>query len=140
MSRLNLVTRSPNDPNGACAPAALLREMASPGALRQFEEASSPEANTDGLGNCHEAALALMTDLIAAGKDSGWHWARGRPLRGKRPATMLHSWLECDRWAFDVAAGKILALDVWDHRRLRKARNVRLRNARKTQGWVERQL
>jgi hypothetical protein len=137
MSPLIFVTQYPHDPNRACAPAALLREMASAGALRHFEEASSPEANTDGLGNCHEAALALMTDLIVAGKDSGWHWATGRTLHGIGPAPMSHSWLECDGWAFDVAAGKILALDVWDHRRSRKARNVRLRNARETQGWVE---
>ena len=25
-------------------------------------------------GNCHDVALALMTDLVVAGQAAGWHW------------------------------------------------------------------
>src|SRR5215469_1638252 len=63
-----------------CSRAAILRELFDTGALKCFTEVSAPESNTDGLGNCHEAAMALMTDLIVAGKASGWVWADGRTL------------------------------------------------------------
>jgi hypothetical protein len=80
----------------------------------------------------------LMVDLMTAGVDKGWVWATGRTLRGPGPATMQHSWLEFDGWAFDVAGGRIICVNAYEYRRGRKAASVKLRDAEDLRRWLRR--
>jgi hypothetical protein len=62
----------------------------------------------DGLGDCHDIAMALMTDLSLAGAAEGWAYVLGG-LRTKN-GVIEHSWLEFDGWAVDAANGKCLVV------------------------------
>jgi hypothetical protein len=86
-------------------------------------------------GNCHDVALALMTDLVVAGQAAGWHWVRARV---RNPSgVFFHSWLEYDGWAVDAAIGKCLVADAQWYRRAFQARDVELRDADATRDWLE---
>jgi hypothetical protein len=55
-----------------CRPAVLLHGLFDGGGLPRFCAAVRPELTSGGLGNCHQASAALLTDLCVAGEDKGW--------------------------------------------------------------------
>jgi hypothetical protein len=116
----------------------LLQELFNAGRLPLFVEASSPKENTDGLGNCHEATLALMADLIVDGYAEGWHRATGQTHGYGGIGVMRDSWLEIDGRALDCANSKLVFADRWWRRRIQSARNIRLRDAQVIQQWIRR--
>ncbi|KYF87805.1 hypothetical protein BE20_24990 [Sorangium cellulosum] len=89
----------------------------------------------DGLGDCHEVSLALMVDLIAAGCSDGWQWVTGTHRMHRPP--LLHSWLEFDGWAVDVANGKVLVMEAAMYRSMTKAHGLTRRNAQQTRDHLE---
>jgi hypothetical protein len=109
----------------------LLQELFNAGRLPLFVEASSPEENTDALGNCHEATLALIADLIIAGCAEGWHRASGQTQGYGGIGIMRHSWLEIeiDGRALDCANSKLVFADRGWRRRIQSVGNTPLRAA-----------
>ena len=55
-------------------------------------------------GNCHNIALAFMTDLIIGRRAQGWSWVKGgNPKRiSKQGRAWEHSWLEYNGFAVDA--------------------------------------
>jgi hypothetical protein len=64
----------------------------------------------DGLGDTHEIAIALMTDLHMAGAAGPWTYVYGRLATYN--GVMEHSWLEFDGWAVDASNGQCLIIPV----------------------------
>lgn len=116
----------------------VLAPMLSNGELRHFTEAFG-KPSRDGLGDCHEVALALMTDLVVAGRAAGWKWCEG--LVTSDPYE--HSWLEFDGWAIDASNGRakggrvLIAPRAW-YRSHQLAQRVTERDAKQTQRELER--
>jgi hypothetical protein len=105
--------------------------------VRNLMRVSSPAENTDGLGNCHESAPGLMTDLILARATDRWHWVTGTAV-----PLGEHSWLERDGWAIDcadVAVKGLVFMERNAYRRHYQARDVVVRDAKATRRWVMRE-
>jgi hypothetical protein len=118
----------------ACAAIPVITLLHEEGHLPHFSEvfgAPSP----DGLGDCHETSVALMADLIAAGRSNGWQWVEGTHRMHRPP--ILHSWLEFDGWAIDVANGKILVMEAAMYRSMTKAHGLTRRNAQQMQAHLQ---
>jgi hypothetical protein len=131
------VTDNPRQAGRRCRPAQELKALLNAGALPEFVDISTPENNTDGLGNCHEAAMALMTDLIDAKQAARWKLVEGQVLNRQIGEMMSHSWLECDGWALDCANGHLLFVDRAAYRAMWQAREIVVRDAAATR-WVRR--
>jgi hypothetical protein len=122
-----------------CRPALQIRHLYDAGKLRNFVEESLAE-NTDGMGNCHEASLALMTDLVIAREAARWKWATGYVLNHHDgDGIMKHSWLECDGWALDCANGHMVFVRKSEYRQWYKASDVKTRDASTTKRWLFRE-
>jgi hypothetical protein len=119
----------PAPPAPHCAPADLLTALSNAGRLVMLSEALAAERWTAELGNCHEAAICLMTDLIVAERAAGWHWAIGKQKLLRQPGWRLHSWLEIDDWALDLFPELLMFFDRRSYRRMHRARSVTLRDA-----------
>lgn len=103
--RVMLIAFPPRAVDPVCRPAEELRRLLDAGALRHFVEECAEQADAnDGLGNCHDATLALMADLIMAKAADYWRWCQGTvvPLGA-------HSWLERDGWPLTARTGKFSA-------------------------------
>jgi hypothetical protein len=118
----------PAQPARHCAPAELLKTLYSAGRLVMLSEAMAVEKWTAELGNCHEAATALMADLIGAGRAHGWYWAIGRQKLLREPGWRKHSWLEVADWALDLFPDLLMFADREWYRRLHRARSIKLRD------------
>jgi hypothetical protein len=67
--------------------------------------------------NCHAISAALLGDLDAAGRSTGWVWCRAVCLR-----VGVHSWLECSGTAFDASNVRpVLGVLRWARPRARRA-------------------
>lgn len=118
------------DENGPDKPSpaeAVFERLARDGRLRLFMKAFFLWPSKDGLGNAHEVAEALMTDLILAGQSDGWHWVMADVKRAK--GTDSHSWLEYKGWALDAACGQVLIWKAWYYRAIRQPRKFSIRDA-----------
>lgn len=109
----------PKFPGRPCTPARTFKAALSANELDNFlrEFALGNEEE----GNCHHAALALLTDLRLTGRSKGWRFVGGY-IRGEAEP-IAHSWLECDGWALDVAYGAALFARA-DHYRETKGAEV----------------
>jgi len=98
-------------------------------------------------GNCHNIAMAFMTDLILAKRAQGWSWVQGesttrKPLGGK---PWLHSWIECNGFVVDVTLKHIEQPDTptviigeaeFYYKTKEITRILRRRNAKQTRKWM----
>jgi hypothetical protein len=90
-----------------CTAAEAIGAVRDAGQLPRFEKTFG-RVSLDGLGDCHEIAMALMVDLVMARAAEGWSYVLGT-IRG--PAGHIeHSWLEYDGWAVDAANAKCLVV------------------------------
>jgi len=72
------VCPDPANRNQRCKPAEILMQLLNSNQLPSFVSALLKERRTIELGgDCHTIALALMTDLITAGRAQGWNWLQG---------------------------------------------------------------
>lgn len=132
-----MVMRDDNEPSGPCTPCETLERLAAVGGLPHFLKAFGAPSH-EGLGDCHEVTLALMTDLVVAHRSDGWSLVQGTVDFGTDKGAD-HSWLEYDGWALDVANGKILAIPTARFYTMIAARNVTARNARQVRELVSRE-
>jgi hypothetical protein len=132
------VTVDPAQSARPCPSAKLLATLYAAGRLVMLSRAMAAEKWTSELGNCHEAAIGLMVDLIGAGRADGWRWAIGRQKLLRRQGWRLHSWLEVDDWTLDCLSPELLMFaDREWYRRLHRARSIKLRDAAALrQYWV----
>lgn len=91
----------------------------------------------DGLGDCHEVAIALMLDLADLHRADGWVWAMGT-CTSQKEADFTHSWLQCDGWMLDASNGHALVAPMGDYRGWMHARNVVTRTAQQVLEWLKR--
>jgi hypothetical protein len=98
-------------------------------------------------GNCHNIALAFMTDLILAKRAQGWSWVQGESTTRKpRGGTSWeHSWIECNGFVVDATQKHIEKPDtpaviIGEAEFYYKAREIttilRRRNAKQTRKWM----
>jgi hypothetical protein len=82
-----------------CSAGEAIGSLLSAGQLPHFEQVFGAPSR-DGLGDCHEVAMALMVDLVTAGAAEGWMYVLGRI---RRTCEVEHSWLEYDGWVVDAS-------------------------------------
>ena len=114
--------------------ATLLGHLLNSGRLNAFERAFADYGPDHAAGNCHDVALGLMADVMAAGCSDGWTWVTGIDHGGND-----HSWIEYDGWAVDGSCGKLLVSDASWYRQTLRIRQAVERDAAATWHWTEAQ-
>ena len=100
----------PKRPRRDCKLMSVIGQLACEGELQRFTEVYGAPS-FDGLGDCFQAAEALMLDLGSADRATGWEVVRGFGYFGG-PVPFPHYWIEHDGWALDAANGKFLVIDA----------------------------
>jgi hypothetical protein len=114
----------------SCRPADQIKRLLAQGKLRLYEEESQRQREADdNLSNCHDAALALMSDLIIAKEAEGWYWVTATVIGDPNNS---HSWLECHNWAVDVADARLIFCLRPQYYAFKSPQNMRRRNAQFT--------
>lgn len=101
-------------------------------------------------GNCHNVALAFVTDLIIAKRAQGWFWVNGgnASIKNDLGGSWKHSWLEYDDFAVDATIKQTanpnqLTVTVGEVSLYYKARRIvkifERRNAAQTRRWIFKQ-
>jgi hypothetical protein len=135
-NEVNFLVSPKRNGDQRCIPAHQLASMLDAGQLPRFAAVWAKPSH-DGLGDCHEVASALMTDLIVAGRSAGWCWCTGvSPAHGESG----HSWLECEGWAVDTSngaerGGTVLCSDVGWYRGHQQFTDVTVRDGQATRDW-----
>lgn len=105
-------------PGRPCPPSRVLVSLVDDGKAPNFLE-MLPQGSR-GMGVCHEASMALLTDLHRAGKSKGWRLVSGYAGR----EGVAHTWLECDGWAVETAYGFVAISRADRFRELKGGINV----------------
>ena len=105
MSIQFIVTPDPDNIDRPCKPVKIINELINSNRFKIALEAifeETPEGEVE--GNCHNVAVSIMADLIAADRSKGWFWVKGRK-KGGMPcgSDLVHSWLENDGWVIDAS-------------------------------------
>jgi hypothetical protein len=92
-------------------------------------------------GNCHNIAIAFMTDLIIARQAQGWSWVQGgNPNRmNEEGKAWEHSWLEYNNFVVDATIKQttIAIEEVGSYYKRRDIKKIRKRrNAAQTRKWI----
>ena len=113
----------PERPGQPCPLADLIVGAAASGGLPLFLEALAEGADGLGLGNCHGAAMALLTDLKVARRSDGVRLVNGTVNGDGGPIS--HSWIEHAGWAAEVGYGRLLLVPAAFYRE-QKGADVRV--------------
>ena len=91
-----IIAPEPDNPDRPCEPREIIEELIESNSFKItvdviYEE--TPEGEPE--GNCHNAAMSIMGDLMVVGRSKGLVWWKGRRKSGMQDGgDFVHSWLE----------------------------------------------
>ena len=114
----------PLRPRNGCNPALIIYALSKSRLLQRFSEAFG-RPSPDGLGDCYEISVALLSDIAEAGQAFGWRGVDGfGKFGGPEKGLFQHAWLENDGWAIDAANGGMLIIDAALYYRMVGAKKI----------------